>query len=312
MERKNKGFTVTEVLTAVAIVALLIGILLPALTYVRNTAKGTMQKAQINTIEMALTAFRNDYGDYPPSDGWYYSSPTDYIGDPLNYCGAQKLAEALLGWDLLGFHPKSAWSADGTDGGGTAVYDSTNEVNLRERKGPYLELANANAFLLGITAEHDGLFTIPPSSNPLNSDTYVLCDVFSVKKITLANGETAKAGTPILYYKANTSSKQLINNFLAFRTNIYNIRDNTRLVGLGKVKVKVTDDTKVHPLLDSNVFYGDPMANPPLIGYIQDPKIVIDPSDPTKLWPYRPDSYILISAGADGLYGTADDITNFK
>ena len=28
-------------------------------------------------------------------------------------------------------------------------------------------------------------------------------------------------------------------------------------------------------------------------------------------WPYRPDSYILISAGADGLYGTGDDITNF-
>jgi len=29
------------------------------------------------------------------------------------------------------------------------------------------------------------------------------------------------------------------------------------------------------------------------------------------VWPYRPDSYILISAGADGYYGTADDITNF-
>ncbi len=31
----------------------------------------------------------------------------------------------------------------------------------------------------------------------------------------------------------------------------------------------------------------------------------------TRDWPYRPDSYILISAGADGVYGTADDITNF-
>ena len=26
---------------------------------------------------------------------------------------------------------------------------------------------------------------------------------------------------------------------------------------------------------------------------------------------YRPDSYILISAGADGFYGTSDDIHNF-
>ena len=29
------------------------------------------------------------------------------------------------------------------------------------------------------------------------------------------------------------------------------------------------------------------------------------------LWPYRADSYILISAGIDGLYGTSDDMTNF-
>jgi hypothetical protein len=28
-------------------------------------------------------------------------------------------------------------------------------------------------------------------------------------------------------------------------------------------------------------------------------------------WPYRSDSYLLISAGADGLYGTDDDIRNF-
>jgi hypothetical protein len=46
---------------------------------------------------------------------------------------------------------------------------------------------------------------------------------------------------------------------------------------------------------------------PPVVkGYkLRDPKITA-----TK-WPYRPDSYILISAGADGLYGTQDDVTNF-
>jgi hypothetical protein len=43
------------------------------------------------------------------------------------------------------------------------------------------------------------------------------------------------------------------------------------------------------------------------IQYIMDPKASTD----VRPWPYRPDSYILISAGADGLYGTGDDITNF-
>ncbi len=39
--------------------------------------------------------------------------------------------------------------------------------------------------------------------------------------------------------------------------------------------------------------------------YIRNPKIVARP------WPHRADSYILISAGVDGFYGTSDDICNF-
>jgi hypothetical protein len=30
-----------------------------------------------------------------------------------------------------------------------------------------------------------------------------------------------------------------------------------------------------------------------------------------RLWPYRADSFLLISAGEDALYGTGDDLTNF-
>jgi hypothetical protein len=39
--------------------------------------------------------------------------------------------------------------------------------------------------------------------------------------------------------------------------------------------------------------------------YIRDPKVTATD------WPYRPDSYILVSAGKDGEYGTDDDIRNF-
>ena len=35
------------------------------------------------------------------------------------------------------------------------------------------------------------------------------------------------------------------------------------------------------------------------------------PSEATLLRPVNPDSYLLISAGVDGRYGTNDDITNF-
>ncbi len=284
MKRIKSGFTIVELLTVVAIMALLVGVLLPALTYVRTSAKEAQQKVQLATIDLALTTFKNDYGDYPPSDS--YSHDTAQI----DYCGAQKLAEALLGRDLLGFHPRSNWSATYT----TWYPLDPNESNLRERKGPYLELATAGAFRLGVVPnEHDGLFD--GTGVVLDPDPFVLCDVFSIKKITVVNQATGKsayfnAGTPILYFRANTASKSMFPP-----SPIYNVKDNEELIKLKSVK-----DGKDH-------FPGQGSDDSKFIEYIMDLKA----STLGRPWPYRPDSYILISAGADGLYGTADDITNF-
>lgn len=288
MKRKKSGFTVIELLTAVAIVALLTGLLIPALSMVRRVARETKQRAQFATIELALTAFKNDYGDYPPSDWPLPPAPGS------DYCGAQKLTEALLGWDLLGFHPKSAWRADGYDGlspNGAWTYDpdKVRDANkdgipdtLDERKGPYLELGTVNAFKLG--GAPDGLFDNP---QPLFWNTFVICDAFGTKKITLANGKTVSAGAPILYYRANTSGKAI--------REIYGVSDNDALVSLGKMT-----NGQPHLLGDTSTAYEF------FYNYIRDPRIAARP------WPYRPDSYILISAGADGLYGTGDDIRNFE
>jgi hypothetical protein len=40
-------------------------------------------------------------------------------------------------------------------------------------------------------------------------------------------------------------------------------------------------------------------------------KMILNQQATAGKMPYRADSYILISAGRDGLYGTADDIVNF-
>jgi prepilin-type N-terminal cleavage/methylation domain-containing protein len=302
VKREKTGFTLVELLTVLAIVAMLIGLLIPSLTMIRNTARRAKQKSQLTEIGLALTAFRNDYGDYPPSYWHPINSP--------DYCGAQKLAEALLGWDLLGFHPDSHWQADGrnntpyTIGGipyppdGYFFYDTTNPLDMDKRIGPYLELATTNAFKLG-DLYGPALVTSPLNANP---NTFVICDSYGVKKVTIAPGETAMAGTPILYYKANTSSKNI--HLMPLNNRIYDARDNQRLVELGSVTKDGTPGTP-HPLGqfvggDYPVFYDYDYK-----GGIRDPKVTVRP------WPYRPDSYILISAGADGLYGTEDDICNF-
>jgi prepilin-type N-terminal cleavage/methylation domain-containing protein len=280
---KCGGFTLMELLIVLAIISLLVGLLLPALSAVRKAAREAKQRAQLTTIELGISAFKNDYGDYPPSSPEF---TTTYV---FNYCGSQKLSEALLGWDLLGFHPKSAWRADGYDTAGNKVYLNTDQ-NLSERKGPYLELATANAFRLG---------NIFANTDPVDPAPYVICDVFGVKKITLATGKTAVAGMPILYYKADTSKKSITPP--DFFNLIYNVLDNHYLISAKEQEDRIKHgNTRIwNPLSDDTgnfqFFYN----------YITDPKITARP------WPYRPDSYILISAGADGFYGTPDDIRNF-
>ncbi len=283
MKRENKALTLVELLIVLAIMALLVGILIPALSVVKKAAREVKQKAQFATIEMALQAFRNDYGDYPPSKGFNY--PADPGGDGyLNYCGAQKLAEALVGWDLLGFHPKSDWLSTGRNLAEIDIYDANDPLLLDQRKGPYLELATASVFRLGnISPQYPGLFR---DTDPLNPDTFVLCDAFGAKTVMMPNGKVVKAGAPVLYYRANQSAKTI--------TQIYDPRDNDMIV-----MIKQTDDAKDHPLGYTAGGYQN------FYDYIRDPKITAMPQ------PYRPKSYILISAGSDGLYGTSDDIKNF-
>ncbi|UCC22500.1 MAG: prepilin-type N-terminal cleavage/methylation domain-containing protein [Planctomycetota bacterium] len=293
---KKTGFTIVELMTAVAIIAMLIAILIPALAMVRKVAKETQQKAQFATIGLALTAFKGDYGDYPPSDIRLYRMGF--------YSGAQKLAEAMVGQDLLGFHKDSIFRSDlRVDLPGESGYelypddlDPTREdgrENLDARMGPYLELKTARAFRLGDTSEHDGLFD---ATRLLDEDTYVLCDVFGVKKVTLAEGETAKAGTPILYYRANTSSKTMTTGQPEER--IYSGLDNMELIALGKLPEPDPDDQ--HKLYEERDLF-----------YSEDYGIIDQRVEISTRWPHRPDSYILISAGADGEYGTSDDIFNF-
>lgn len=310
MMNNRRAFTIVELITVVIIIAVLLGILLPSVAAIRAKAKEVAEKAQLNTISMALEAFKQDYGDYPPSA---VSFQTSTSATP-NYCGAQELCEALLGLDLMGFDPNSAWRADGMDSTGTtSVYTA---ATLPARKGPYLDLSTANVFTLRKLFNNTGM---------LAPDTNVICDVFKVRRTSdnTSAGKPIMAGAPILYYKANTANKTIDpNNTFVNRT--YNYVDDKPLIDLGKLTANGSGGL-AHPFAypisgtDYPVFYGNQTSYTPGTTYY--PPIpnggsatgygIRDPRIPSVWRPYNPDTYILISAGPDGYYGTADDIHNY-
>ncbi|MHC4836324.1 MAG: type II secretion system protein, partial [Planctomycetota bacterium] len=101
MDKKRWGFTLVELLTTLAVIGVLLGLLIPALNEVTKKATQVKQKAQFHAIGNALEAFRNDYGDYPPS------AYTNDLGTSDYATGSHHLAEALVGRDGLGFHSSS-------------------------------------------------------------------------------------------------------------------------------------------------------------------------------------------------------------
>lgn len=62
------AFTLVELLVVVGVLALLVGMLFPALNAIRRSQKVKRTEAVIETISSALAAYHNDYGLYPPCE----------------------------------------------------------------------------------------------------------------------------------------------------------------------------------------------------------------------------------------------------
>lgn len=274
--RNRAAFTIVELLTVMSIIIILIGLLVPSLNMVKRYAKKVKQRAQFHSIDIAMELFQTEWDGYPDSS---------YTLTPNGYGGAQKLCESMMGQDLLGFHPDSLFRSDGKDSGGNLLYglSQANPLyvdNLRARRGPYLHLESANVYKMG---------QIYANVGPFNKESFVLCDVYS----NVTHRETGKKiGMPILYYKASKNNTSHDVNDPDKAENIYNYKDNDELTKLAVP----WDATAQHPMFtDKKVFYRNTRNY----------------SITTSLRPHKADSYILISAGLDGLYGTADDIFNF-
>lgn len=277
-----------ELLVVIAIIMMLIGILVPGMQGVKRIAKNLEQKSLFHNIDIGLETYRKDFGDFPES-----KRKTD---GTLFYTGAQHLAEAMLGRDSRGFEPKQGgrwqWPGDPAD----PILYTNDPKSIARRKPLYFNLKDTGAFTPEEIYGAGNTKDVVSPSGILRAP--VIADMFYRKKIDF-KGETIKVGTPILYYKADRTSKLFYKDATPygpadFEKWKYNYNDNEHITdpstGLAKI-----DDPAVANELDAIEFYES----------ISDLNAPFDR-------PLNENSYILISAGYDGIFGTKDDVTNIK
>lgn len=306
----KKAFTLIELLTVIAIIAMLVSLLAVAQRKVRIIAKNLRQKAAFHAGEISLELYGKDYGSYPDSS---------LISDSgTHVTGAQRLAEALFGRDDQGFHPRTKWHPE-RDAAATGTHpgmDLYRTVTLKDRKVPYFERKRSGFYTIyDLWAGNKGTSQIYDSggSTEPTMRTPVFTDVFEQNRVTI-NGEMVKVGMPILYFKADPTKRFRVdssNNPVnpatqsEYRQWVYNFDDNLPILELPWLR-ELPDN------IDGlTLHYKDPQdaakSNAQFF-YEQ----LTERQDGNFFRPHNKSTFIFISAGYDGIYGTKDDLTNFN
>ena len=308
------GFTLIELLVVIAIIALIVGILAPGLKGFKDHAKKIKQKSNIRNAEIGLELFYDKFQEYPDSS-WV----EDNLDSSKVVCGAQHLVEALVGRDEQGFDPRSKWHefAEPAD-----LYDSdatTGKRSINRRKAAFLEFRDTGAYLLeqlydapylaaanfksmtllsGDAAAAAGVTTDGSRRAP------ILTDVFSTRK----PGLDEKVGSPIVYFRADPKNTMHRENGPRQGDNLdqwtYNYEDNAWIFQLPNLK----DPDNLEKQHRYDPAYVDPDTGEKGVELFYQ---AITNKNSSYEKPHNPKTYIIISAGTDGIFGTRDDVTNF-
>jgi hypothetical protein len=225
--------------------------------------------------------------------------------------GAYLLAWALLGADQLGapgfidLNGNGAWNDDTTyQAGGLYEVNQSTGQTVKSRVSGLIDADKVRLPTPGF-----GQYTIPklPSAGGFSSIFFI--DSFN---------------QPVLYYKATPAQAFQTTFDSRVQAGTYDLRDNQFITGNTGTNMPgknfgadfypaPADANRVHPM---GTFETSPLMLDPTSGDY----IGLKPSFQKTLWnpdvtaayrTYGPDSYVIILAGPDGLYGTSDDITSF-
>jgi len=332
------AFTLIELMVAVAIIALLVSIMIPAFSAVRTNAKIVATQATFDSLKLGLESYRGENalgGVYPPSQtdypGAILTMSNPYLPDQTTtVSGATLLVYALIGADRLGTPGFQDWDTDGQwHNDQWALPRSTNQPygayetnpDTLEPRNPrypgrgawYVDQTTANGTRTLTQLFDDGAMVTNPATEGLGADQPVFTDGW---------------GRPILYYRANRGATAMMTT-PGGTIGTYDQRDNAPLTGTGMpvdvgnfvgVDFGPGPQTGGYP---SRIARGPtpvPSVNPKQADIQGNDNVFLDTfarfvHDRTiaaRNQAVNRDSYLLISTGPDAIYGTSDDVVNWE
>jgi type II secretory pathway pseudopilin PulG len=314
-------------MVVIVVIGILVAMLVPAVSYVRTTARNAATQAVLTSISTGLETLKTDQkfgGRYPPSrSDWGQGVVSPYTGNTMQITGAGLLVWALSGADLLGspgfkpFGNDQFWGQSTGSGQGDAYYILQSGIAAGKpqhtRAGLYVE---PDKVRLSERGAGPGQYVIEAETKARRSQFTrpypMYLDAF---------------GYPILYWRADPAGRIMaterdIGLSPGNPRGIYHWWDNATLVSTDVPSLEAPQPLILNPSSargnrphklewDSYPDVAVPARDGlPELGTFQ--RFIINPDVQAKATPFNAKTYLLISPGADGIYGTADDKTNFE
>lgn len=203
----RSGFTLIELLAVITIIAILLALILPAMSGVLRNARNAQVSAEITRLETSISNFKNEYGIEPWSEVILTEDPSVTAWSSTSRTKLRRMFGSFTFTGQIDFNDDGAFTGD-TSGNDATL--STGEISLTASECLVFFLGGmpANGTVVGFSKN-----PLSPFNKTSTSRTDVLFD-FNVDKLVDLDGDgmpeylDASDGQTATYHFASSNNGQ--------------------------------------------------------------------------------------------------------